>query len=68
MQKTNVILKVEHDLKQCAHIPRRKGQRHSQNHLGQNNFIKAHTPYPKGHQKKNVVNKPRQREMPPNLK
>ncbi len=57
MQKINMILKVEHDLEQCAHILRKKGQNHLQNHLGQNNIIKVHTPYLRGHQKKNVVNK-----------
>jgi len=58
MQKVNTILKVEHDFEQCAHIPRKKCQNHLQNHLRQNNFIKAHTPYLRGHQKKKVVNKP----------
>jgi hypothetical protein len=52
MLKINSILKVEHDLEQCAHILRKRGQSHSQNHLGQNNFIKTHTPYLKGHHKK----------------
>jgi hypothetical protein len=45
MHKTNAILKVEHDLEQCAHIPRKKGQNHSQNYLGQNSPVKVHTPY-----------------------
>jgi hypothetical protein len=49
MQKTNMILKVEHDFEQCAHIFQKKNQSHSYNHLGQNNLIKAHTPYLKGH-------------------
>ncbi len=47
MQKSNVILKVEHDLEQCTHIPWRRGRKHSYNHLRQNNFIEVHTPYPK---------------------
>ncbi len=61
MQNANVILKVEHDLEQCAHIPQKRGQSHLHNHLGKNSFVKAHTPCPKGHSKKNVVNKPKQR-------
>jgi hypothetical protein len=56
-----VILKVEHDLEQCAHIPKKKGQSHSYNHLEQNNFVKAHTPYLRGQWKKDMVNKPRQK-------
>jgi hypothetical protein len=61
MQKINAILKVEHALKQCAHIVWKRGWNHLQNHLGQSSFIKGHTLYPTGHQKKDVVNKPRQR-------
>ncbi len=38
-RNANTILKVEHDLKQCAHIPQKIGQMHLQNHLGQNNFV-----------------------------
>ncbi len=63
-----MILKVEHDFEQCAHIPRRKGQNHLQNHLRQNSFIKVHTPYPKSHWLKNMVNEPKQKQMLPNLK
>ncbi len=47
-----MILKVEHDLEQCAHIPWQRGQNHSHNHLGQNKFIKVHTSYSKGQRKK----------------
>jgi hypothetical protein len=68
MQKTNTILKVEHGLKQCAHIPQKIGQIHSHNHLRKNNFIKVHTPYPRGHRKKDVVIEPKQKQMPFNLK
>jgi len=50
-RKTNMILKVEHDLEQCAHIPQKKGRHHLHNHLGQNTFVKFI------HQKKNMVNK-----------
>jgi len=49
MQKINAILKVEHDLTQCAHIFQKIGCNHLQNHLGQNNLVKTHTPYSKGH-------------------
>ncbi len=63
-----MILKVEHDLIQCAHIPQRRGQNHLQNHLGQNSLIEVHTPYPKGHQMKDVANKPKQKQMPLDLK
>jgi hypothetical protein len=49
MQKKNTILKVQHDLKQCAHTPQKRGESHSQNHLGKNNLIKTHTPYSRGH-------------------
>ncbi len=59
MHKVNVILKVEYDLKQCAHIPCERGQKHLQNHLGQNSLVKAHTPYPRGHSKKDMMNEPR---------
>jgi len=68
MQKINTILKVEHDLKQCAHIPQKKGQSHSYNHLRKNNLIKAHTLYRRGHRKKDVMIEPKQRQMPFNLK
>lgn len=61
MQKTNVILKAEHDFEQCAQIPRKRSQSHSHNHMGQNNFVKAHTPYLRGRWKKDVVNEPMQR-------
>jgi hypothetical protein len=46
--KKRKILKVEYDLKQYAHIPLGKGGNYSQNHLGQNNLMKVHTPYPRG--------------------
>jgi hypothetical protein len=68
MQKANVILKVEYDLQQCVHVPQKRSQNHSHNHMGQNSFIKDHTLYPKGHQKKDMVNEPRKKPMPPNLK
>jgi hypothetical protein len=58
MQKVNAIVKAEHVFEQCAHIFRKKGQSHSQNHLKQNNHIKAHPPYPKGHRKKDAMNEP----------
>jgi hypothetical protein len=51
MLKVNSILKAEHDLEQCAHIPQKRGRSHSQNHLGQNNFIKIQIPYLKGTRK-----------------
>jgi hypothetical protein len=68
MQKKNTILKVQHDLKQCAHTPQKRGQSHSQNHLGKHNLIKAHTPYSRGHWKKDVMIESKQRQMPFNLK
>ncbi len=43
-----MILKVEYDPKQCAHILLKKGQNHSHNHMGQNNILKTRTPYLKG--------------------
>jgi hypothetical protein len=45
----------------CPHTLK-KWSSHSQNHLGQNSFVKAHTPYPKGHWKKDVVNKSQGRD------
>jgi hypothetical protein len=33
-----------------------------------NNLIKAHTPYSRGHQKKDVMIEPKQKQMPFNLK
>jgi aspartyl/asparaginyl-tRNA synthetase len=58
-KKENATLKVEYDHKQCAHIPQKRVQSRSHNHLRQNNFIKVHTPYLKGHWKKDVVNEPK---------
>jgi len=58
MSKANVIPKVEHD-NQSAHMLRKIGQIRSQNHLRQNNLVKVHTPYPKGHGRKDVVNEPK---------
>jgi len=52
MQKTNTILKVQHDFKQCAHILQKIGRSHLHNHLEQNSFVKTYTPYIKGHGKK----------------
>jgi hypothetical protein len=46
----------EHEHKKCAHILQKLYQNHLQNHLGQNNFIKVHTPYFKNYQMKGVVN------------
>jgi hypothetical protein len=37
----------------------KKGQSRPENQLGQNNSIKVHTPYPKGHYKKDVMNEPK---------
>jgi hypothetical protein len=44
MQKINMILKVEHDFKQCIHIFLKTGPNNSQNHFGQNDFVKVYTP------------------------
>jgi len=57
MQKKKIILKLEYDPRQCAHIPRKIGRNHSQNLLGQNNLVKAHTPYSSGQKKKTSQSK-----------
>ncbi len=52
MPQKNVIHMGEHDHEQCVHI----FQKINQNHLGQNNFIKVHTPYLKVRYMKDMVN------------
>ncbi len=51
----------------CPHIFKTY-QSHLQNHLGQNNLIKVHTPYLKDYQIKDPVNVPKQKYMSPDLK
>ncbi len=34
---------MEHDLEQCAHTHKKRGQSHSQNHMGKNSLVKVHT-------------------------
>jgi aspartyl/asparaginyl-tRNA synthetase len=52
---SNYKVRSKHN-KQCAHILQKRYQNHLQNYLGQNNFIKVHTPHLKDYQVKGVVN------------
>jgi hypothetical protein len=61
MQKTKMTLKGEHDLKQCAHIFRKRSQSHLVESSGTKQCPKSSYTIPKGPLEKNVVNKPKER-------
>jgi hypothetical protein len=65
---TSMILMEELDHKRCAHIFQKRNQSHLQNHHGQNNFTKAHTPYSKNRCMKNLVIVSKYKQMPLYLK
>jgi hypothetical protein len=56
MQQAGMILMEEHDDERDAHISQKRNQSHWQSRQGQNNLIKAHTPYLKNHWMKDMVN------------
>jgi hypothetical protein len=51
----------------CPHTSKKKSKLPTKS-FRKKKFIKAHTPYPRDHQKKNVVIEPKKKQMPLNLK